>query len=160
MHDTETGIPPERAVPGGTIRIGRDLKGPVRAIQQATVNLFADMGVQPSTLQRGLLRATRSADALSPVSRIVTPGDGARMAGEMIEVAGTARDSGGGVVGGVEVSLDGGVRWHRAEGTDTWRYRARVDAGTMQIVSRAVDDSGNIEAPAAPVRVTVADTPE
>jgi hypothetical protein len=35
-----------------------------------------------------------------------------------------------------------------------------VDAGTLQILRRAVDDSGNTEVPAAPVRVTVADTPK
>jgi hypothetical protein len=34
-HDTETGIPPERAN-GSNIRVGVDLKGPVRTIQQAT----------------------------------------------------------------------------------------------------------------------------
>ena len=45
-HDTETGVPPERAQ-STNIRIGEDLKGPVPAIRQATVNLFADMGVQP-----------------------------------------------------------------------------------------------------------------
>ncbi len=28
-------------------------------MQQATVNLFADMGVQPATLQAGLVAATR-----------------------------------------------------------------------------------------------------
>jgi hypothetical protein len=55
-HDTETGIPPERAN-GSNIRIGVDLKGPVRAIQQATLNLFADMGVQPTTRQEGLVAA-------------------------------------------------------------------------------------------------------
>ncbi len=45
-----------------------DIPGPAadRRMQQATVNLFADMGVQPATLQAGLVRATRSADALAP----------------------------------------------------------------------------------------------
>ena len=158
MHDTETGIPPERAVPGGSIRIGQDLKGPVRAIQQATVNLFADMGVQPATLQPGLLRATQSKDALSPVSRIIAPGDGTRIAADVIEVTGTASDTGGGVVAGVEVSLDGGTRWHPAEGTATWRYRGRVGPGVARILSRAVDDSGNLEVPGAGIRVRAADT--
>ena len=157
MHDTETGIPPERAVPSGTIRIGQDLKGPVRAIQQATVNLFADMGVQPTTLQPGLVRATRSADALSPVSRILVPGDDVRLAGETVDISGTASDAGGGVVAGVEVSLDGGTRWHPAEGTTRWRYRGRVAPGIVRILSRAVDDSGNLEVPGAGVGVTVAD---
>jgi hypothetical protein len=153
MHDTETGIPPERAVPGGSIRIGRDLKGPVRAIQQATVNLFADMGVQPAALQPGLVPATRSADALSPVSRILAPARGSHLSGDVIEVTGTATDAGGGVVAGVEVSLDDGMHWHPADGTDTWRYRARLDAAVVRIRSRAVDDSGNVEEPTLGVPV-------
>ena len=37
-------------------------------MQQATVNLFADMGVQPVTLQTGLTRATASTDKTSPTS--------------------------------------------------------------------------------------------
>ena len=35
---------------------------PDAAMQQATVNLFADMGVQPATLQAGLVAATASTD--------------------------------------------------------------------------------------------------
>ena len=35
---------------------------PDSAMQQATVNLFADMGVQPATLQAGLVAATASTD--------------------------------------------------------------------------------------------------
>jgi hypothetical protein len=159
MHDTETGIPPERAVPGGSIRVGRDLKGPVRAIQQATVNLFADMGVQPSTLQEALVRAARSEDALSPLSRILAPREGALVAGDVIEVTGTATDAGGGVVAGVEVSLDGGTRWHPADGTASWRYRGSLAPGrTLRILSRAADDSGNLEVPGVGVRVTAAES--
>jgi hypothetical protein len=143
-HDTETGIPPERAN-GSNIRVGVDLKGAVRAIQQATVNLFADMGVQPATRQPGLVAATASTDKTPPVSRIDS--GGARAAGSgAFEISGTASDAGG-VVGGVEVSVDGGRTWHPADGTTRWRYRfesgAAPAAGAM--VSRAVDDSGNIE---------------
>ena len=45
-----------------------DIPGPAadRRMQQATVNLFADMGVQPATLQPGLAASTRSADPLVP----------------------------------------------------------------------------------------------
>ena len=45
-----------------------DIPGPAadRRMQQATVNLFADMGVQPTTLQPGLVPATRSTDPLVP----------------------------------------------------------------------------------------------
>jgi hypothetical protein len=143
-HDTETGIPPERAN-GSNIRIGVDLKGPVRAIQQSTMNLFADMGVQPTTRQEGLVAAAASTDRTPPASRV--DGGAARAAANRaFEVSGVASDSGG-VVAGVEVSVDGGKTWHPAEGTARWRYRFEAAAapGAGAILSRAVDDSGNIE---------------
>ena len=37
-------------------------------------------------------------------------------------ISGTATDTGGGVVGGVEVSTDGGTTWHPATGRGTWTY--------------------------------------
>ena len=42
-------------------------------MKQATVNLFADMGVQPATLQSGLVAATQSTDFTPPTSVILTP---------------------------------------------------------------------------------------
>jgi hypothetical protein len=156
-HDTETGVPPERANPGGSIRIGVDLKGPVRAIQQATVNLFADMGVQPATLQPGLVPAVASSDTRPPVAQVVSPADGATITGDIVTISGTARDDGTGVVAGVEVSIDGGGRWHPAAGTDAWSYESPVPSGaaTLRILSRAVDDSGNLSAPGPAVLVKV-----
>ena len=143
-HDTETGIPPERAN-GTNIRIGVDLKGPVRAIQQSTMNLFADMGVQPATRQDGLVRAAASADRTPPTSR-VDPGAARPVASGAFEITGVASDAGG-VVAGVEVSVDGGRTWHPAEGTARWRYRFEAAAvpAAGAILSRAVDDSGNLE---------------
>ncbi len=44
------------------------------AVRQATVNLFADMGVQPATLQSGLSAATASSDTTAPTSTIIGPG--------------------------------------------------------------------------------------
>ena len=38
-------------------------------MQQATVNLFADMGVQPGTLQAGLVAASQSTDVFVPPQR-------------------------------------------------------------------------------------------
>jgi hypothetical protein len=142
-HDTETGIPPERAN-GSNIRIGVDLKGPVHAIQQSTVNLFADMGVQPATLREGLVRATASTDRTAPVSRV--EGSARTLGSGAFEVTGTASDTGG-VVSGIEVSVDGGKTWHPAEGTDRWRYRWNSPSAPAPgaIRSRAVDDSGNLE---------------
>jgi hypothetical protein len=143
-HDTETGIPPERAQ-ATNIRIGEDLKGPVHAIRQATVNLFADMGVQPATLQPGLVKGVASTDRTAPTSRVDVAARA--LADGQFEAAGVTTDGGGGVVAGVEVSIDGGRTWHPAEGTDRWRYRWTAGPGEQPPVrSRAVDDSGNLEA--------------
>jgi len=147
-HDSETGIPPERAN-AGDIRVGVDLKGPIRAIQQATVNLLADMGAQPATIRSGLIRASASTDKIAPVSRI--DASGPKTAGKgVIEVSGTASDKGGGVVAAVEVSVDRGKTWHPANGTDHWSYRWEAESAVgVTVLSRAVDDSGNLEKPGA-----------
>ena len=71
-HDTETGIPPERANPNST-RVGVDPSSPDRNIQQATINLFADMGVQPQTLQGDLTPTSASTDGQSPTSTVHLP---------------------------------------------------------------------------------------
>ena len=133
-------------------------EAPDRNMQQATVNLFADMGVQPGTLQPDLVAASPSADTTAPISTITFPVSGASVeAGATITVAGTATDGGGGVVGGVEVSLDGGLSWHPADGRENWSYTGVVpmNAATTTIMSRAVDDSFNIENPTS-VAVNVA----
>ena len=148
-HDTETGIPPERAN-SSDIRVGVDLKGAVRAIQQATVNLLADMGAQPTTIQPGLIKTTASSDKTSPTSR-VDPGGPRAIADGLLEISGTAADTGG-VVGGVEVSTDGGTTWHPAEGTTRWTYRWPASTASPAIRTRAVDDSGNLEAAGAATR--------
>ncbi len=118
-----------------------------RNLQQATINLFADMGIQPASLMAGLIPATMSDDAIGPVSTIISPLVGANIAaGATVTITGTAQDKGGGVVGGVEVSVDGGLTWHPASGTNNWTYTFSTrTAGQFTIVSRAVDDSGNLE---------------
>lgn len=96
---------------------------PDRTMRQATVNLFADMGVQPTTLLSGLTAATASADKTPPSSSISSPTAGATVQdGTKVTVSGTAADTGGGVVAGVEVSADGGTTWRRAEGTTAWTF--------------------------------------
>ena len=73
-------------------------------IQQATLNLFADMGVQPQTRQPSLSPATASADVVPPTSVISSPANGASIPAETsVTITGTATDAGGGVVGGVAV---------------------------------------------------------
>ncbi len=125
-------------------------------MQQATVNLFADMGVQPGTLQSGLTTAAPSSDNSPPASQIISPASGATVSsGSPVTITGSASDSGG-EVGGVEVSTDGGTTWHRAVGRASWSYVWNPSAtGSALLQSRAVDDSGNLETPSAGVTVTV-----
>jgi len=135
--------------------------GPLAAdvnMEQATVNLFADMGVQPATLQPGLMAATASTDHSPPTSFITSPAPGAAAhVGTAITVTGTAVDAGGGLVAGVEVSLDGGATWHPATGTSSWSYVwTPTTTGAATIESRAVDDSANLETPSSTVTVNVA----
>ncbi len=116
-------------------------------MRQANVNLFADMGVQPATLQSGLVPATPSSDTVPPSSTITSPAPGTTVtAGSQVTVSGTAQDFGGGVVGGVEISVDGGTTWHPAVGRENWSYVfTAANSGTLNVLSRAVDDSGNLE---------------
>jgi hypothetical protein len=124
------------------------------SLQQATVNLLADMGVQPATLMGGLVGASASTDTATPTSAIAAPAGGATVSGS-VTVSGTASDAGG-LVAGVEVSTDGGTTWHPAAGTTNWTYAWYPQAaGPAVIKSRAVDDSGNLEAAGAGVAVTV-----
>ena len=107
-HDTETGVPPER-VNENTTRVGVDPNGPDRNVRQATVNLFADMGVQPATLAPDLVRAEASEDREPPVSRIDEPRTGSSLPPGPVQISGASHDRGGGCVAAVEVSVDGGA---------------------------------------------------
>ena len=153
-HDTETGIPPERANPNST-RVGVDPSGPDRNIQQATVNLFADMGVQPQTLQGDLTPASVSTDEQPPTSTVHLPADGAVLPLDTLTISGTAQDADG-QVAGVEVSVDNGANWHPTIGCETWSYEwLPAQPGAVTILSRAVDDSGNLEQPRPGVTITI-----
>ena len=55
---------------------------PDRNMQQATVNLFADMGAQPTSLIAGLVGAAPSTDTGRPTSTITSPVVGAALADE------------------------------------------------------------------------------
>ena len=126
-------------------------------VQQATVNLFADMGVQPTTLQSGIAPASQSTDTTPPTSTITYPTNGANIhTGTAITVTGNASDSGG-VVAGVEFSFDGGSTWHPANGRSTWSYTwtPSVVNSSLQLLSRAVDDSGNLETLLSGVTINV-----
>jgi hypothetical protein len=131
-------------------------------MQQATVNLFADMGVQPATLQGGLILAAASTDTTPPVSMIVSPPSGSTVStGTAITISGTATDGGGGVVAGIEVSLDNGNTWHPANGRGSWTYTwTPTITGSVTVQSRAVDDSGNLETPSAGIIVITVAPPD
>ncbi len=113
-------------------------------IQQATVNLLADMGAQPSTLMSDLFAATKSTDTTAPTTTITSPAAGQAIAnGTAVTVTGTASDAGGRVAG-VEVSTDGGATWRRAEGTTSWTFSyVQQGDGAQTIKARAIDDSAN-----------------
>ena len=118
-------------------------------MQQAVVNLFADMGVQPATLQPGLQTAIQSIDTIAPTSQVTSPANGSQVrVGTNVTITGTAADIGGGVVGGVEISVDGGTTWHPATGRENWTYAwTPATSGNYSIRTRATDDSANLEVP-------------
>ncbi|NUT51358.1 MAG: DUF4082 domain-containing protein, partial [Saccharothrix sp.] len=118
-------------------------------MKQATVNFLADMGVQATTLQPGLFQASASTDAQAPsvaftnVPPLSTVGAAYTFRGSVTDV--------GGQVGGVEVSTDGGTRWHPAvwqAGQTTWSYTYTPSrSGPASLRVRAVDDSANLSTP-------------
>ena len=123
-------------------------------MQQATLNLFADMGVQPTTRQPDLKAAALSADHTAPTARITAPASGP-VSTAVVTITGTASDVGG-RVGAVEVSTNGGATWHPAEGRGSWRYDwTPSGTGIATLLARAADDSANLGAASAPVKVDV-----
>jgi hypothetical protein len=127
------------------------------ALRQATVNLLADMKAQPGTPQAGIVAAAETTDRTGPTATITSPTAGSQVTpGQAVTISGTASDSGG-VVAGVEVSTDGGSRWHPATGTTSWSYRwtPSSTSGTT-LLARASDDSANLGARSAPVAVGAA----
>lgn len=127
------------------------------AVQQATLNLFADMGVLPGTLMSGMTAPTQSTDTTPPASTITAPVAGQNVAVDQpLTITGTAVDAGGGRVGGVEVSVDNGATWKVATGRETWSYTfTPTVAGPLTIKVRATDDSVRSETPGAGVTVTI-----
>jgi hypothetical protein len=120
-----------------------------RNVQQAMVNLLADMSVQPGSLQAGLIAAAKSTDTTPPTSSILTPSAGSSFSqGQPVTISGTASDTGG-QVAGVEVSVDSGATWYRASGTTNWSFAWNAKGGSHTILSRATDDSVNTQAPGA-----------
>ena len=126
-------------------------------MQQATVNVLADMGVQPATLQTGLVAATPLSDSTAPVSVIAFPTDGSSVeVGTPATISGTASDSGGGAVALIELSFDGGATWQTAQGLSNWSYQwTPTSTGPVTIMSRATDGAFNTQTPGAGISLTV-----
>lgn len=118
-------------------------------MQQATVNLLADMGVQPATLMAGLTAVAASTDTAAPAVTITNAP--APTVGQNYTFSGTVIDAGGGQVANVEASSDGGQTWHYATwnaGSNTWKYSFVPSAvGSVTVEVRAVDDSANLSTP-------------
>ncbi len=135
-------------------------------MQQATVNVLADMGAQPATLASpGLVAASPTTDTTAPTAAITAPTSGASVQQNgTVTITGTAADVGG-IVAGVEVSTDGGTSWHpatpSASGFGVWTYTWTPQAtGSVTLEARATDDSLNIGTPASiPVTVTALKCP-
>jgi len=118
-------------------------------IKQATINILADMGIQPATLQAGLTATTASTDTAPPTVNVTSAPP--TTVGNSYTFSGTVTDNGGGQVAGVEVSTDGGTSWHPATwtaGTTSWSYTFTPStSGTPVMKVRAVDDSANLSSP-------------
>jgi methionine-rich copper-binding protein CopC len=116
-------------------------------IKQATVNIFADMGVRAGSIQTGLVQTSSSTDTVGPSVVINTPTN--PTVGNAVTLTGTVSDASG-QVAGVEVSVDG-TTWHPATwqaGSGTWSYAFTPGtAGTVTVKARAVDDSYNLSTP-------------
>ena len=165
-HDLVGGVDRQLGKNCYTLRVGTDTMRPDgdRDVQQATLNLFADMHVLPSTPQQELHLSPASSDLSSPeigpvalpITHVSTREVGDEGAGQASQRTGETRshqlkgwcqDVGGGVVAAVEVSLDGGVSWKPADvdpASGVWVLEdARVAEG-QQVSVRASDDSGNL----------------
>jgi hypothetical protein len=114
-------------------------------IQQAMVNLFADMGIAPASLQDGLVDGFASRDTGAPaIAAAAWPATFNYLQGYPLTVAGTASDAEGHLAG-VVVSGDGGNTWHRAAGTTGWTASVVVaGGGAGQVLMKSFDASFNL----------------
>ena len=113
-------------------------------MRQATVNLLAEMGANRKRFSRarGGDRFDRYHGPDNDYQFPCRGDDSAKWS--PVTISGTAIDTGGGVVAGVEVSVDGGLTWHPAVGRSNWTYSWTPNqVGSVSILSRSVDDSAN-----------------
>ena len=139
-------------------------------MQQATVNLFADMGAQPLTLQIGADRAAAAARRRRRTTSSRRPRSSPRRPPARTVGERQSRDDhrhgdrhGGGVVAGVEVSVDGGATWraaqgHAGRGASTGRP-ARSAPPRSAAARSTTAATWNRRAPASTVIVVAGDCP-
>ncbi len=126
-----------------------------QATQQFTVNLFAEMGVMPTTLMGGLTSVTAYNDVTPPTTTISAPANNFVSAPSTpVTISGSSSDHGNGArMGGMEISIDGGATWNRLPdnqftSTINWSYTfTPPTTGTYTIKVRGFDDLGNLEDP-------------
>lgn len=112
-------------------------------MQQAQVNLLADMDALPATLMDELVQPEPSTDTTAPSVEVTSQVPEELDNGQELTVSGTASDIGG-QVAGVEYSMDSGATWVLAEGTSEWSFTDHPSGvGNSAILVRAIDDSGN-----------------
>merc|ERR1712232_423724 len=104
-------------------------------------------GAQPCTLEHGLVRAHPPPSGGSPPTSQVCSIE--LQMGQLIVTGYAQARSEGSVIAGVEVTVDGGRRWRRAENDDkSWEFKmswAQDKPKQHLVSSRAVDDCGRIE---------------
>ena len=147
-HDLVGGLDLQMGKNCYSLRVGKDQLVPDgdRDIQQATYNMFTDMGATPLNLQTNLIRSSASSDIETPhlvdyvwkMPRIMQ---------------GVAQDVGGGVVASIEISDDSGESWNRVTQfnhtsnrfTHFMTHHANFGRGDLtSVLVRMSDDSGNL----------------
>ena len=119
-------------------------------MQQATVNILADMGAQPGTLIAEPGRGHAVGRHHAADRQITSPAAGATLTnGNVITVTGTATDAGGGVVAASRCRSTAAPPGTAATGTTSWSYtgslgwhRGRVDQGPGRRRQRQPADAG------------------
>jgi beta-lactam-binding protein with PASTA domain len=124
---------------------------PDLAMQQATVNLFADMGgIQPSTLQSGLVPGVT--DTVAPTVSLTSPAAAATVSG-LISVAATAADNVG--VASVQFLLDGVSLGTVTSSPYTVAWDTTAASNGTHTLTAVAKDGAGLSATSSPVAVTV-----
>ncbi|MFD0630420.1 DUF4082 domain-containing protein [Catenulispora yoronensis] len=148
LHVDNTGVANPPNPPNQSTTESRDVK-------QATMNVLADMGVQPSTPTTGLVTGSAlPAGTPGPTTLVTAPASGTTVQVlKPISMTGTATPAAGTVVARVEVSTDGGTTWNKAATTPTvagavsWSYAwTPTSTGSVAVQVRAEDDNADIGA--------------